>query len=263
MGDENLLFVIRAESMPYVVCPASLVGCSETTLLDLAVDLERLVVWDRLGVEFVPAAEFRLPPDDETDGCWVDGLWADGSLWGLHAPLRQVIRGECRDIVAAGVGGAGFPRLLKMALQNDDDTSLALRCLDLRMLAPGELDADPEFAGDPPLHVACQWGQAEVVRRLAGGGHAVRAPGGTGNTPLHVAARAGRAEVVALLLSLGADPLARDGDGRTPLSLAKLRCPDARRPAVEALLWPIEWPAAARRRAYLQRRADGTVPNQP
>jgi hypothetical protein len=83
--------------------------------------------------------------------------------------------------------------------------------------------------GDTPLHVACLYGHADLVRALLAKNANPRVTDGDGGTPLHDASAGGHMEIVQMLVdsvvSASAEEVAsfvnaRDGDGETPLHLA-------------------------------------------
>jgi hypothetical protein len=83
--------------------------------------------------------------------------------------------------------------------------------------------------GDTPLHVACLYGHADLVRALLAKNANPRVTDGDGGTPLHDASAGGHMEIVRMLVdsvfSASAEEVAsfvnaRDGDGETPLHLA-------------------------------------------
>jgi ankyrin repeat protein len=92
--------------------------------------------------------------------------------------------------------------------------------------------------GDTPLHVACLYGHADIVRALLEKNADPRVTDGDGGTPLHDASAGGHLNIVKMLVERireireirdadAAGPAdvssfvnARDGDGETPLHLA-------------------------------------------
>jgi ankyrin repeat protein len=74
--------------------------------------------------------------------------------------------------------------------------------------------------GHTPLHRACRYGHAEVVKALLEKGADVHAKDSTGWTPLHYACKEGHAEVAKALLVKGADVHVKDNGGETPLHRA-------------------------------------------
>lgn len=61
-------------------------------------------------------------------------------------------------------------------------------------------------AGYTPLHVACHFGQLNMVRFLLDEGAKVSATTAVGYTPLHQAAQQGHSTIVNTLLESGAPP---------------------------------------------------------
>ncbi len=71
-----------------------------------------------------------------------------------------------------------------------------------------------------PLHVAAQFGQERVCKRLIEEGADIEARTVDGLTPLHVAATNSSNKVCKFLVSCGADVMALDNELSTPLHLA-------------------------------------------
>ena len=71
------------------------------------------------------------------------------------------------------------------------------------------------------LDVACENGQAALVRLLLKHGADVHKAANGNRTPIHVAACGGHTEVARLLLASGADIEREDEDGKTPMALAE------------------------------------------
>jgi len=78
----------------------------------------------------------------------------------------------------------------------------------------------PDEDGQPPLHVAIQEGQMEIVKLLLDAGASVESVGYHGWHPLHIAASLGNLELVDLLLERGADIRARSSTRQTALHKA-------------------------------------------
>ena len=73
------------------------------------------------------------------------------------------------------------------------------------------------------MDVACENGQAAMVRLLLKHGADVHKAANGNRTPIHVAACGGHTEVARLLLASGADIEREDEDGKTPMALAEDR----------------------------------------
>ena len=71
------------------------------------------------------------------------------------------------------------------------------------------------------LDVACENGQAAMVRLLLKHGADVHKAANGNRTPIHVAACGGHTEVARLLLASGADIEREDEDGKTPMAIAE------------------------------------------
>ena len=76
-------------------------------------------------------------------------------------------------------------------------------------------------SGYTPLHVACHFGQMNMVRFLLGHQSQIDAITSQGYTPLHQAAQQGHPMIVNLLLESGATPNAITTQGQTALSIAQ------------------------------------------
>ena len=74
--------------------------------------------------------------------------------------------------------------------------------------------------GWTPLHWACYWGRAVIVRTLLERGAVTEVKDRDGYTPLQYASRYGRPDIARMLLDAGADIEARDRSGNTPLDIA-------------------------------------------
>lgn len=88
------------------------------------------------------------------------------------------------------------------------------------LIAAGAALQARDDGGLQPLHNACSFGHADVVRALLGAGAAPAARDNWGYTPLHEAAAKGKVDVCIALLQHGADPNIRNTEGKTPLDLA-------------------------------------------
>jgi len=94
--------------------------------------------------------------------------------------------------------------------------------------------------GYTPLHLACEQGHVEVVRRLIESGANKDLADKYGETPLHIACIEGHLEVARLLIQSGANNNLADDEGQTPLHIAcrntdhkmSLLCPQ-----VDAAAW--------------------------
>jgi ankyrin repeat protein len=71
-----------------------------------------------------------------------------------------------------------------------------------------------------PLHIACDAGNANMVRFLLTAGAAAEISGENNETPLHLACRNGFWEISELLMAFNANPMAKTSDGYSPLHLA-------------------------------------------
>ena len=76
-------------------------------------------------------------------------------------------------------------------------------------------------SGYTPLHVACHFGQMNMVRFLLGHQSQIDAVTSQGYTPMHQAAQQGHPMIVNLLLESGATPNAITSQGQTALSIAQ------------------------------------------
>ncbi|KAG5178762.1 ankyrin repeat-containing domain protein [Tribonema minus] len=75
-------------------------------------------------------------------------------------------------------------------------------------------------SGVTPVHMACQAGLQELLRRLAELGGDLAGADNSGNTPLHYAAKGGQIDTVKWLLELGARVDARNASRQSPYDLA-------------------------------------------
>jgi ankyrin repeat protein len=166
-----------------------------------------------------------------------DELFAAMRL-GSGSIVRQLVRRDA--LVARSRDEAGLSAILRCLYDWN------LEMLEILLAASPELDVfeaaalgkverleellarTPELArawsadGVTPLHLACFYGQEEVVECLleAGADVSVGAQNQAGSTPLHEAARSGHRNIVLLLLAHGADTELSDCQGWTPLHLA-------------------------------------------
>lgn len=88
------------------------------------------------------------------------------------------------------------------------------------LIAAGAALQARDDGGLQPLHNACSFGHADVVRALLTAGAPPAARDNWGYTPLHEAAAKGKVDVCIALLQHGADPNIRNTEGKTPLDLA-------------------------------------------
>lgn len=82
--------------------------------------------------------------------------------------------------------------------------------------------SERELAAYTGLHAAAARGDADEIRRLAGGG-GLNARDGNGRTPLHVAAFQGHGAAARALLAAGADPGLVDGQRYDAVTIAAVR----------------------------------------
>jgi hypothetical protein len=182
----------------------------------------------------------------------VDGLWLIAYFEYLRPAIARVLDRSAPDVVTAAEGRV-FTDLWNASLTKVGRSDVAVRCM-----GRGAADLGERPFGDDvetPIHKAARGGMTDVIAGLASAGHDVNSVDAGGNTPLHHAANAGRPAAVEALLRLGANHTVRNGKGWTPLEAGhRSFCPDALWPAVESLLWPLEWPAAAAVAAFRARR---------
>jgi ankyrin repeat protein len=77
-----------------------------------------------------------------------------------------------------------------------------------------------DVGGGIALHVACGWGNLELVKVLVESGSDVNKPDGDRSTPLYMAALGGNLEVVQYLVSKGASST-KNNYGGTPAMAAR------------------------------------------
>ncbi|WP_067541214.1 ankyrin repeat domain-containing protein [Nocardia crassostreae] len=131
------------------------------------------------------------------------------------APLHRAVQGKRADIaeallsvgddIAAHAERFGTPLRMACAMGTSDIVRVLLR-----------YGADPAAGPDRPLHVAAEYGRAEIVGILLFEGVEVDFRDGAGRTALHVAAANGQSGVVTFLLAAGADRDVVNKRGRTP-----------------------------------------------
>jgi len=92
------------------------------------------------------------------------------------------------------------------------------------LLFVGASISTTNYIGSTPLHLAAQFGQADVASVLLKAGASTEAGDNNGWTPLHVAAASrGNVDVAKILLEAGASVDAKDDDRHTPLHEAAYR----------------------------------------
>ena len=85
-----------------------------------------------------------------------------------------------------------------------------------------DLNANEDFGGNTPLHLAAIFGQLDAEKLLIQAGANLNSQNNMGGTPLHMACYFCRPEIVELLLKSGADPKRVNSHGMTPLASVKI-----------------------------------------
>jgi len=134
-------------------------------------------------------------------GCVVNSRAKNG-LTPMHLCAQEDRTGVAEVLVSMG------------RAEIDAQTKVWLRILDTR----NEMRFQ---AGYTPLHVACHFGQINMVEFLLRHGAQVDAVTKMGYTPLHQAAQQGHGIIVKVLLEHGASPNAITLAGQTPLAIAQ------------------------------------------
>lgn len=137
-----------------------------------------------------------------------------GSCWSDQTGCMQALLEHGADPNAAD--SVGLTPLVLAARSSNPEMVRTL-------LAAGAKTDVVDRLGRTPLQSAVDQGNAESVAMLldAGAGLTYQDPHGYNNTLLHLAAEYGYADVVRRLLAAGADPGVRNAAGRTPLELAR------------------------------------------
>lgn len=230
------------ESVPYFYCPVRQICCSESTLRVLLSDLSSLT---RSSGE---SHRFELAPagasydwDFENTFRVSHSLTFSPRFLPVESYLQRIIGGEATNLV--DVVGNAEPRLLWELCSGQWDESLYLRLI----AAFGPLHR--RYASDDELirrAIERKW--MDVIQWLRTIGARFDVPDTDGAYPLHIATRHGNVEAVKFILSLGVNPVPRTPEGKSPLDML---CPDQHQPELHAILWPLEWPAAAARQRKL------------
>lgn len=242
---DAIVVVIGMEGLvPYLSCPVRLIRCDVPTFRCLLNDLSALARWDGESHRLELAAPGASYDWDFESGFRVsDSVMFSPQFQPVHAYLHWIIAGDATDLVVAV--GSDNPRLLWELLGDQWDQTLYLRLID----AFGALHR--RFASDDELirrSIERDW--IDVLRWLATIGARFDQPGPDGDFPLHVAAWHGKLEAVKFILGLGVDPVPRTRHGKSPLDRATF-CGHQNRAQLQAILWPLEYPAAAARLAKL------------
>ena len=153
---------------------------------------------------------------------WSDGLESfyrsvEKEL-GIHLDLSmiQLERPKILMLLKAAAPKAGFsvPTVSIWQAAITGNTSV----IEQHAAAGTDLNANEDFGGNTPLHLAAIFGQFDAAKLLILAGANLNSQNNMGGTPLHMACYFCRPEIVELLLQSGADPKRVNSHGMTPLA---------------------------------------------
>ena len=144
--------------------------------------------------------------------------------WGCTAIVEYLVKDQHSNINATNNHGntplhtacyAGVTEVVRVLLSKRCNT----RIVNSRIDTPQIISMNQD--GDLLLHLACQWGDVNIVKYLVNYQHCdVNAINKRGTTPLHIAAAYSQVSIARFLINRGCNPDIRNISGDTPLHLA-------------------------------------------